>query len=150
MGAIEGQWLEEQQKLDILVMIEEAKEKGIALTRSCALLRVNRRRVARWRKRRKDHESLSNLKAGSKEPLHTLLPGERTAVVEMASREEYADLGHRILTVTAWDLEVVFLSFSSVYRILRAANLISMRGSQRHHHGGSLPPVIGDALSERA
>jgi putative transposase len=141
VGAIEGQWLEEQQKLDILVMIEEAKEKGIALTRSCALLRINRRRVARWRRRRKDNECLSNLKAGPKEPFHKLLPVERTAVVTMASREEYADLGHRILTVMAWDLEVVFLSFSSVYRILRAANLISMRGAQRHHNGRSLPPV---------
>jgi hypothetical protein len=81
---------------------------------------MNRRRVARWRTRRKDHERLSNLKPGPREPLHTLLPAERTAVLEMARREEYADLGHRILTVMAWDLEVCFLSFSSVYRIVRA------------------------------
>jgi putative transposase len=141
VGQIEGQWLEEQQKLDILVMIEEAKERGIALTRSCALLRINRRRVARWRKTRKHNEGLSNLKPGPKQPLHALLPMERTAVLEMASREEYADVGHRILTATAWDLEVAFLSFSSVYRILRAGNLISIRGAQRHHSGRSLPPV---------
>ncbi len=122
-------------------MIEEAKEKGIAIRRSCALLSINRRRVARWRKRRKDNESLSNVKPGPREPLHKLLPVERTAVLKMASMEEYADLGHRILTVTAWDLDVFFLSFSSVYRILHAANLISMRGAQRHHNGRSLPPV---------
>jgi putative transposase len=141
VGSIEGQWFEEQQKLDILLMIDEAKEKGIALRRSCALLRINLRRVKRWRKRRKEHEGLSNLKPGPKRPLHTLLPMERTAVLEMAKREEYADLGHRILTVMAWDLEVCFLSFSSVYRILRAANCISMRGAQRHHTGRSLAPV---------
>ena len=141
MGAIEGRWFEEQQKLDILLMIEEAKEKGIALRRSCALLRINWRRVARWRKRRKDHESLSNLKPGPKEPLHRLLPAERTAVLEMARREEYADLSHRILTVTAWDLEACFVSFSSVYRILRAHHLMSMRGAQRSHTGHSLAPV---------
>ena len=66
---------------------------------------------------------------------------ERTAVLEMARREEYAELGHRIFTDMAWDLEVCFLSFPSVYRILRAANLISMQGAQRHRPGRSLPPV---------
>lgn len=122
-------------------MIEEAKEKGIPIMRSCALLSINRRRVVDWRKRRKNDESLSNLKPGPKEPLHRLLPVERDTVLQMARMEEYADLSHRILTVTAWDLDLFFVSFSSVYRILRSANLISMRGKQRSHNGCSLPPV---------
>ena len=121
--------------------MNQAKEKGFSITRTCDLWRINRRRVTRWRKRRTYNEGLSNLKPGPKQALHTLLPRERAAVLEMATTEEYADLGHRILTVMAWDLDVAFLSFSSVYRILRAANLISMRGSQRHHTGRSLPPV---------
>jgi putative transposase len=59
----------------------------------------------------------------------------------MATKEEYADLSHRILAVTAWDLGVFFVSFSSVYRIMRSANLMSMRGVQRPHNGNSVPPV---------
>jgi transposase InsO family protein len=59
----------------------------------------------------------------------------------MAKKEEYADLSHRLLTVTAWDLKIFFVSFSSVYRILRSANLMAMRGSQRQHNSRSIPPV---------
>jgi len=141
VGSIRSHWLEEEQKKEILAMMNQAKERGFSLTRICALWRIERRRVTRWRRRQKDNEALSNLKPGPKAPVHRLLPAERTAVLEMARREEYADLGHRILTVMAWDLEVCFLSFSSVYRILRAHHLISMRGTQCRHHGGSQAPV---------
>ena len=34
-----------------------------------------------------------------------------------------------------------FVSFSSVYRILRAHNLMSMRGIQKRHNGRSIPLV---------
>ena len=61
--------------------------------------------------------------------------------MHMAKKEEYADLAHRILAVTAWDLGIFFVSFSSVYRILLSANLMTMRGSQRPHNGNSIPPV---------
>ena len=61
--------------------------------------------------------------------------------MHMAKKEEYADLAHRILAVTAWDLGIFFVSFSSVYRILLSANLMTMRGSQRPHNGRSIPPV---------
>ncbi|UCG65211.1 MAG: transposase [Deltaproteobacteria bacterium] len=59
----------------------------------------------------------------------------------MAKKEEYADLAHRILAVTAWDLGIFFVSFSSVYRILLSANLMTMWGTQRPHNGRSIPPV---------
>ena len=61
--------------------------------------------------------------------------------MHMAKKEEYADLAHRILAVTAWDLGICFVSFSSVYRILLSANLMTMRGTQRPHNGRSIPPV---------
>jgi len=50
VGEIKGQWLEEEQKTEILVMIEHAKDEGISITRTCALLMIARRRVVRWRK----------------------------------------------------------------------------------------------------
>ena len=141
MGEIKGQWLEEEQKVEILAMIERAKEKSISMTRVCALLMISRRRVVRWRRKWNRGKSLGNLKPGPKEPLHKLLPVERESVLQMATKKEYADLSHRILAVTAWDLGVFFVSFSSVYRIMRSANLMSMRGVQRPHNGRSVPPV---------
>jgi transposase InsO family protein len=141
VGQIKGRWLCEEQKTDILLMIEQAKEKGLTVTRSCVFWRINRRRIVRWRTRRENGQSLENFKPGPRQPVHRLLPEETEAVLMMAKKEEYADLSHRLLTVTAWDLKIFFVSFSSVYRILRAANLMAMRGIQRRHNSRSIPPV---------
>ena len=141
MGEIKGTWLSLEQKVDILSMTEKAKNKGIAITRTCALWKIERRRVVRWRRKEKNGQSLENLKPGPRYPVHSLLPAERMAVLYMAKKEEYADLSHRILAVTAWDLSIFFVSFSSVYRILRSARMITMRGIHKHHNGRSIPPV---------
>jgi putative transposase len=141
VGQIKGRWLSEEQKIEILLMIEQAKEKGLTVTRCCVFWRINRRRVVRWRTRRQEGQSLANLKPGPRQPGHRLLPEETEAVLMMAKKEQYADLSHRLLTVTAWDLKIFFMSFSSVYRILRSANLMTMRGAQRRHNGRSIPPV---------
>jgi len=97
VGEIKGLWLSEEQKLEILIMIEQAKEKGFPVTKTCAFWRVNRRRVVRWCRKKKTGQSLRNLKPGPREPVHKLLPDEREAVLQMAKKEEYADLAHRIL-----------------------------------------------------
>ena len=133
--------MEQKHKEEILVMIDRAKQKGFPMFRVCDLLMISRRRIVRWRTESKRGESLANRKPGPRKPLHKLLPMERDAVLHMAKEEQYADLSHRILSVTGWDLGRFFVSFSSVYRIMRCANLMSMRGSQRAHNGRSLPPV---------
>lgn len=141
MGKIEGDWLEEEQKLAILVSIEQASTTGISQTRTCAMWMINRRRVVRWLRRWKQRKSLANGTPGPQAPGHRLLPQERTAVVRMATQPTYADLSHRILAVTAWDLGLFFVSFSSVYRILCSEGLMGIRGHNRHHNGQSLPPL---------
>jgi putative transposase len=141
VGEIKGKWLCHQHKVEILAKIDEAKETGISVTRTCRLLMIGRRRITRWRWKKKNDRSLENLKPGTREPMNRLLPTERMAILEMAKNEEYADLSHRILAVTAWDLSLFFVSFSSVYRILRSENLITMRGVQKQHNGRSIPPA---------
>jgi putative transposase len=141
VGEIKGKWVDEEQKSEILVMIEQAKENGLSASRSCIFWEINWRRVVRWRKKKNNGQSLRNLKPGPTEPVHRLLPEEKESVLQMAKKEEYADLAHRILAVTAWDLGLFFVSFSSVYRILRSANLMTMRGRQAQHNGRSIPPV---------
>jgi putative transposase len=130
-----------EQKVDILSMTENAKDNGIFITRTCALLKIERRRVVRWRRKEENGQGLENMKPGPRYPAHRLLPAERTAVLCMAKKEEYADLSHRILAVTAWNLSIFFVSFSSVYRILRSAKMITMRGIHKQHNGRSIPPV---------
>ena len=141
MGEIKGNWLNLQHKVEILAEIDEAKEAGISVTRTCKLLMIGRRRITRWRWKMNNEQSLENLKPGPRDPINRLLPEERMAVLEMAKKEEYADFSHRILAVTAWDLNLFFVSFSSVYRILRSENLIAMRGIHKQHNGRSIPPA---------
>ena len=82
----------------------------------------------RWRSKKNNGKSLRNLKPGPTESLHRLLPEGKESVFQMAKKEEYADLAHRILAVITWDLGLFFVSFSSAYRILRSANLMTMGG----------------------
>ena len=88
MGKIEGDWLEEEQKLAILVSIEQASTTGIPQTRSCAMWMINRKRVVRWLGRRKQRHSLANGTPGPKAPAHRLLAPEgkkrgRCCIVDM-------------------------------------------------------------------
>lgn len=141
MGQIEGQWIETQQKTEILELIETANDQGVSVLRSCTILAINRRRIVRWQSREREGLSLDNAKPGPCQALHRLLPTERQLVVELAKKEEYVDLSHRILTVTAWEQNLFFVSFSTVYRILCAEGLMSQRGCSNRHNGRSLPPV---------
>jgi putative transposase len=141
VGKIAGRWLESNQKVEITLSIEAAKDKGISMIRVCRMWAINRRRVSRWRSKLARGQSLENAKPGPKNPVHKLLPAETAAVLQMATADQYVDLSHRMLTVTGWDLKLFFVSFSSVYRILRCEGLMSMRGKHRHHNGHSLAPV---------
>jgi len=141
VGKIGGCWLEQEQKVEIALSIEAAKDKRISMIRVCRMWTINRRRVSRWRSKLLQGKSLANAKPGPKSPVHKLLPAETAAVLQMAKAEQYVDLSHRILTVSGWDLKLFFVSFSTVYRILRSEGLMSMRGKHRHHNGRSLPPV---------
>jgi putative transposase len=132
--------MDEEKKTLILLSMEEARAKGVSRFRACAMWMINRRRVVRWAGIWKRGQSLDNGKPGPKDPVHRLLPEERAAVVAMAVEEKYADLSHRILAVTGWDLQLFFVCFSSVYRILCSEGLMSIRGAHRHHNGHSVPP----------
>ena len=141
MGKVEGAWIEEERKREILLSIETATAQGIPKTRTCAMWMINRRRVVRWFAKVSLGKSLSNGKPGPRQAPHRLLLEEREAVVALAKQGAYADCSHRILAVTAWDSGWFFVSFSSVYRILCSEGLMSMRGHHAHHNGRSIPPV---------
>lgn len=141
MGPIKGNWIDAGIKQEMLSVINLAKEHGLSVHRSCVILGINRRRIVRWQDRESKGMGLDNLKPGTKEPLHRLLPVEREKILDMAMKEEYADMSHRILTVTAWDMGLFFVSFSTTYRILRSEGLTTCRGKHRLHNGSSLSPV---------
>lgn len=125
----------------MLALMEQAAAQGVSIRKASQVLRINRDRVQRWKKRDRKGWTLENGKPGPRRALHALLPAEREQVLRLAREEEYADLSHRILTVTGWELGRFFMSFSSVYGILRAEGMTSFRGVHRGHNGRSLPPI---------
>jgi putative transposase len=144
VGPITGLWLKEQTKLEILTVIETSQHQGISARRSCALLMIAQRRVVRWQPQSRQGQSLAHLSPGPKDPLPRVLPTEIDQIVTLAQSQEYVDLSHRILAVRAGDLGLFQASFSTVYRVLKARNLMTARGPSRPHNGHSKAPVRKD------
>jgi putative transposase len=141
VGAIAGRRLNEHIKEEILVVIAQSQQAGVSVRRSCTLLRLSHRRVVRWQQRRRQGRGLADAPPGPRHPSHRLLDEEVVSITTMARRSEYVDLSHRTLAVTAWDQGWFFASFSSVYRVLCAHDLMSARGAGGPHNGRSLAPV---------
>ena len=144
MGPIADRWLDERTKRDILTLIETSQQHAVSARRACALLIIEHRRVVRWQQRLRHGLSLANLPAGPVEPPHRLLAEEVEQIVAMAKRQEYVDLSHRILAVTAWDKGLFQASFSTVYRVLKERDLMTARGPGGAHNGNSKAPVRKD------
>jgi len=144
VGPITGLWLKEQTKLAILTVIETSQQQGASARRSCSLLAIEHRRVVRWQQQARQCQPLANLLPGPKDSLHRVLPEEIEQIVTLAQSQEYVDLSHRILAVTAGDQGLFQASFSTVYRVLKERNLMTARGPSRPHNGHSKPPVRKD------
>jgi len=116
VGPIARQWIKEQTKLEILAVLKTSRQQGVSVRRSCLILVIEHRRIIRWQQRARQGQGLANLTPGPQEPLHRMLPEELAQIVAMARSQEYVDLSHRLLAVTAWDKGLFQASFSTVYR----------------------------------
>jgi putative transposase len=141
VGPITASWIHGHTKLEILSLLESSLQQGVSVRRSCLILAIEHRRVVRWQHLLRQGLSLTNLTPGPNEPLHRLLPEETAQIVSVATSEAYADLSHRILSVTAGDLGLFQASFSTVYRVLVAHNLMHARCPGGAHNGNSKAPV---------
>jgi putative transposase len=141
VGPIARQWIQEQTKLEILEVLKTSRQQGVSVRRSCVILVIDHRRIVRWQQRARQGQGLANLTPGPQDPLHRMLPEELDQIVAMARSQEYVDLSHRILAVTAWDKGLFQASFSTVYRVLKEQNLMSARGPGGAHNGHSKAPV---------
>jgi putative transposase len=144
VGPIARQWIKEQTKLEILAVIKTSQQHGVSVRRSCVILVIEPRRIVRWQQQARQGQSLANRTPGPQEPLHRMLPEEIDQIVAMAKSQEYVDLSHRILAVTACDQGFFQASFSTVYRVLKEQNMMTARGPGGAHNGNSKAPVRKD------
>lgn len=76
--------------------------------------------------------SLQDSLPGPRQAPHRLLPEEREAFLTLAAREDLADASVPVLCAYGSDIDVVHLSPSTGYRVLKGADLSEPRGSARH------------------
>jgi putative transposase len=110
-------------KLGLLELIDHAVGQGWSVRRACGVLEVNDRRVSVWQSRRSAGLGLADAPSGPTEALHGLLDWERAAILELFDDWAEIDRSHRKLAHRGSRLGKVFVSESSVLRVLQAENL---------------------------
>ncbi|MHB8524485.1 MAG: DDE-type integrase/transposase/recombinase [Limisphaerales bacterium] len=144
MGPIAGQRINVATKVAILTVIATSQQQGVSARRSCLILAIEHRRIVRWQQRARVGPGLVDRTPGPKAAWHRVLREEIDQIVAMATSQDYVDLSHRILAVTAWDQGRFQASFSTVYRVLKERNLMRARGPGGAHNGHSKAPVRKD------
>jgi putative transposase len=141
VGPLSATWIHVETKLEILSLFEASQLSGVSVRRSCLILSIEHRRVVRWQRQLRQGLPLHNRTPGPNQPPHRLLPEEAAQIVSVATSDEYADLSHRILSVTAGDMGLFQASFSTVYRVLVAHDLMQARCPGGAHNGNSKAPI---------
>ena len=100
-------------------MIDSSLQNGVSGRRSCSILIIQHRRIARWQQRIRRGRDLQDSRPGPTEALHKPLPEETAKIIAMAKDAQYSDLSHRILTETAVSGCLFQASFSTICRFIR-------------------------------
>lgn len=112
-------------KQALLGLVADASSGGFSLRQACGWLRVNHSRVLQWQDRDARGLGLDDQPAGppTGEVLHALLDWEKDAIVVLAKNWERVDLSHRKLAHRGSRLDIVYVSESSVLRVLTEAGV---------------------------
>lgn len=115
-------------KTRLLELIDEATAGGWSMARTCSVLGIDRVRVYRWQARRA--EGTLDDRAPGGNPIHGLLAWEEDAIVELFERWGPVDLSHRKLAHRGSYIGRVWVSPSTVDRVL-ARHGLRLRGGKR-------------------
>lgn len=109
-------------KAGLLDLVEHAVEAGWTRRAACLLVGLDDARAARWQARRDDGDGLDDAVGGV--ALHGLLACERAAIVEVYQGWAEIDRSARKLAHRGSRLDKVFVSPSTVRRVLAAEGLV--------------------------
>jgi transposase InsO family protein len=112
--------VEAATKAGLLDLLEEALDSGWTVRRACGALELPERRAHRWIGRRSRGQLLDKAPGGS--PAHGLLPGEEREILALFDEWGETDRSHRKLAHRGSYLRRVWVSPSSVRRVLFLAD----------------------------
>lgn len=112
-------------KTGLLALVDDATGEGFSLRAAARWLGINHARLLLWRSYRDSGRGLDDAPAGpvAGEVLHALLDWEKDAIIALAKEWEQVDLSHRKLAHRGSRLDTVYVSESSVLRVLTEAGV---------------------------
>ena len=116
-------------KAALLDLVDGAVEAGWTTARACSVLELDSRRCRRWQHRRGAGRLDDNTAGGT--ALHAITPAERRAVLELFERWGDIDGGYRKLAHRGSYENLVWVSPSTLYRVLAAQGLVLPARPQR-------------------
>ena len=128
--------VDEAAKVRLLGIIDEAVSAGWSLHRVCGVLELDRRRAWRWQARAAIG-ALADRRPGG-HPIHGLRAWEEDAIVELFETWGPVDLSHRKLAHRGSYIGKVWVSPSTVDRVLARRGL-RLRGGRQHRRSEKKP-----------
>jgi transposase InsO family protein len=123
-------------KAALLDLVDQAVDAGWSIARVCAMLQVDRARVWRWQQRRTTGRLDDALPGGH--PIHGLLEWEQDEIVAIFEEWGVVDRSHRKLAHRGSYEGRVWVSPSTVDRVLARAGLV-LAGEPRPPRGAKTP-----------
>lgn len=118
----------EAAKTRLLEIVADAVGQGWTTARACGLLQLERRRLWRWQARAAGGTLADRAPGGN--PIHGLLPEEEEAIIELFDTWGPVDMSHRKLAHRGSYISRVWVSPSTVDRVL-ARHGLTLRGGKR-------------------
>lgn len=115
-------------KAALLGLVDDATEAGWPTSRICGVLEIDRGRLWRWTRRR-DEGTLADRTPGGR-PIHGILDWEEEAIIVLFNEWGPIDLSHRKLAHRGPYTNTVFVSPSTVDRVLARRGL-TLKGAPR-------------------
>lgn len=130
--------LEERQK--VIQLMDEAVTAGARRQRSCVVLGLSLRTLQRWR----DGDTVGNDRRPLRqyEPPHKLTEAERATVLAVANSAEFGHLPPSQIVPQLADQGRYIASESTFYRVLKAADQLTHRRSERPAQTRSKPRAV--------
>ena len=116
-------------KAALLDLVDGAVGAGWSTARACSVLELDGRRCRRWQHRRGAGRLDDNTAGGT--AVHAITPTERRAIVELFERWGDIDGGYRKLAHRGSYENLVWVSPSTLYRVLAAQGLVLPARAQR-------------------
>lgn len=120
--------VDEPVKAALLALVADATDQGWSLGRAAGVLELDRGRLWRWQ-RRQAAGALADRRPGGN-PIHGLLEWEEAAIVELYNSWGPVDMSHRKLAHRGSYTNTVWVSPSTVDRVL-ARHGLALRGDKR-------------------